>query len=251
MVKVTDTVNYTNLFKGYDYTLAAELKVIDDKGKVIAIITQKDGLKNFTVSGTKDELLVSGSQNVTFTFDATGFADKQMVVYEKLYIGKFTDREKLDGKKLVGAHEDSTDKNQTFDFDVPLNIEKNEDGLILGGAKMEIWTADGKTCLESWETVEGKKHETKIRTSEYILREVGAPFGYALAADVKFTVNANCEVVAEGKAMTDNLITMVDKELSVLPSTGSRGSMALPMIGLGMMLGGVIVVLSGKKKNCT
>lgn len=59
-----------------------------------------------------------------------------MVVYEKLYIGKFTDREKLDGKKLVGAHEDSTDKNQTFDFDVPLNIEKkNEDGLILGGAK--------------------------------------------------------------------------------------------------------------------
>lgn len=27
-------------------------------------------------------------------------------------------------------------KNQTFDFDVPLNIEKkNEDGLILGGAK--------------------------------------------------------------------------------------------------------------------
>ncbi|MCR4837799.1 MAG: LPXTG cell wall anchor domain-containing protein [Eubacterium sp.] len=51
--------------------------------------------------------------------------------------------------------------------------------------------------------------------------------------------------------MTDNLITMVDKELSMLPSTGSRGAMSLPMIGLGMMLGGVIVVLSGKKKNCT
>jgi len=71
LVKVTDTVNYTNFLKGYDYTLAAELKVIDDKDKVIATITPKDGLKN-----------------------------------------------------------------QTFDFDVPLNIEKkNEDGLILSGAK--------------------------------------------------------------------------------------------------------------------
>ena len=33
----------------------------------------------------------------------------------------------------------------------------------------------------------------------------------------------------------------------MLPSTGSRGAMVLPMIGLGMMLGGAIVVLSGKK----
>ena len=131
-----------------------------------------------------------------------------------LYIGKFTDWEKLDEKKLVGAHEDLTDKNQTFDFDVPLNIDKkNEDGLIISGAKIEIWTANGKTCLESWETAEGKKHETKIRTGEYILREVEAPFGYALAEDVKFTVNANCEIVADGKVITDNLITMVDKEL--------------------------------------
>lgn len=251
-VKVTDTVSYTNLLKGYDYTLAAELKVLDDKGNVIATITPKDGLKNFTVSGTKDELLASGSQKVTFTFDATGFADKQMVVYERLYIGKFTTRAGLDETKLVGAHEDSTDKHQTFEFDVPLNIEKkNEDGLIIGGAKMEIWTADGKNCLEAWETVEGKAHETTIRTGEYILREVEAPFGYALADDVKFTVNANCEVVVDGQVMADNLITMVDKELSMLPSTGSRGAMALVFIGLMMMVGGIIVISSGKKKKCT
>ena len=71
------------------------------------------------------------------------------------------------------------------------------------------------------------------------------------AEEVKFTVNANCEIVADGKVMTDNLITMVNKELSMLPSTGSRGAMALPMIGLSMMFGGAIVVLSEKKKNCT
>lgn len=249
-VKVTDTVSYTNLLKGYDYTLAAELKVLDDKGNVIATITPKDGLKNFTVSGTKDEQLASGSQKVTFTFDATGFADRQMVVYERLYIGKFATRASLDETKLVGAHEDSTDKNQTFEFDVPLNIEKkNEEGLIIGGAKMEIWTADGKTCLEAWETVEGKAHETTIRTGEYILREVEAPFGYALADDVKFTVNANCEVVVDGQVMADNLITMVDKELSMLPSTGSRGAMSLSVLGLSMMLVGALALVRKKRRQ--
>ena len=247
-VSVTDTVSYTNLLKGYDYTLSAELAVLDESGKVIATIKPADGLKNFTVKGTKDELLASGSQNVTFKFDATGYADKKMVVYEKLYIGKFTSRDKLDENKLVGAHEDSTDKNQTFDFVVPLNIEKkNEEGLVIGGAKMEIWTADGKTCLEKWESVEGQKHETTIRTGEYILREVEAPFGYALADDVRFTVNADCEIVVNGEICQDNLIIMVDKELSMLPSTGGRSSLMITLLGIILMMGGAYTISLRRK----
>ena len=62
----------------------------------------------------------------------------------------------------------------------------------------------------------------RLTRQQYILREVEAPFGYALADDVKFTVNANCEIVVDDKVMADNLITMVDKELSMLPSTGSK-----------------------------
>ncbi|MBP3240492.1 MAG: VaFE repeat-containing surface-anchored protein [Oribacterium sp.] len=249
-VSITDTVRYRNVLKGYDYTLAAELKVLDDQGNVIETIIPEDGLINFTVSGTKDEVLSSGSQNVTFTFDATGYADKKIVVFERLYIGKFTDRTKLDEKKLIGVHEDSTNKNQTFGFEIPLNIEKkNKDGLLIEGAKMEVWTSDGKTCLEKWETVEGKKHETTIKPGEYILREVEAPFGYALADDMKFTVNADCEIVVDGKVCRDNLISMIDEELVMLPSTGSRGTMSLSVLGLSMMLGGALVL--GRRKKTT
>ena len=217
--------------------------MLDEKGNVVETIIPEDGLINFTVSGTRGEVLSSGSQKVTFTFDATGYADKKIVVFERLYIGKFTDRTKLDEKKLIGSHEDATDRNQTFDFVVPLNIEKkNKDGLLIEGAKMEIWSSDGKTCIEKWETIEGQMHETTIKPGEYILREVEAPYGYALADDVKFTVNTDCEIVVDGKVCRDNLISMVDEELVMLPSTGSNSSLKMSFMGIILMLGGVMII---------
>ena len=107
---------------------------------------------------------------------------------------------------------------------------------------MEIWSSDGKTCIEKWETIEGQKHETMIKTGEYILREVEAPYGYALADDVRFTVNTDCEIVVDGKVCQDNLISMVDEELVMLPSTGSNGSLKMSFMGIILMLGGVMII---------
>ena len=61
----------------------------------------------------------------------------------------------------------------------------------LPGAKLQILSSDGKTVLESWtSTNEEYKVTKKLKAGEsYILREIEAPDGYAIADDVKFTVN--------------------------------------------------------------
>lgn len=61
----------------------------------------------------------------------------------------------------------------------------------LPGAKLQILSSDGKTVLESWtSTNEEYKVTKKLKAGEsYILRETEAPDGYAIADDVKFTVN--------------------------------------------------------------
>ena len=61
----------------------------------------------------------------------------------------------------------------------------------LPGAKLQILTSDGKEVLESWtSTNEEYKVTKKLKAGEsYILREIEAPDGYAIADDVKFTVN--------------------------------------------------------------
>ncbi len=61
----------------------------------------------------------------------------------------------------------------------------------LPGAKLQILSSDGKTVMESWtSTNEEYKVTKKLKAGEsYILREIEAPDGYAIADDVKFTVN--------------------------------------------------------------
>ena len=61
----------------------------------------------------------------------------------------------------------------------------------LPGAKLQILSGNGKEILESWtSTNEEYKVTKKLKAGEsYILREIEAPDGYAIADDVKFTVN--------------------------------------------------------------
>lgn len=63
----------------------------------------------------------------------------------------------------------------------------------LPGAKLQILSSDGKEILESWtSTNEEHKVTKKLKAGEtYILRETEAPDGYAVAEDVKFTVNSD------------------------------------------------------------
>ena len=102
-VTITDTVTYSGLTPGKTYKLSG---VLMDKqsGAPLLVDGQKiTAEKSFTPENA------SGTEEITFTFDATALAGKSVVVFEILY---HEDKE-------VATHANITDKGQTVEFDCP------------------------------------------------------------------------------------------------------------------------------------
>lgn len=113
-VTIVDTVSYTNLLVGKEYKI--EGKLIDKATGLPLLVNGKEVTATTTFVPEKE----SGTVSLEFTFDATALYGKKVVVFEKVYLGD----------KLVGAHEDINDTNQTIDIEN--QVEKR-------GA---IWTGD-------------------------------------------------------------------------------------------------------------
>lgn len=103
---LTDTVSYSGLRTDVEYTLHGELmkKTVDDEGKVSAeAVLDAEGNpvvadKTFTVDDSH------GTLDITFHFDASGFADgDKLVVFETL----------LRGTTEITSHKDAADEGQT------------------------------------------------------------------------------------------------------------------------------------------
>ena len=93
-------------------------------------------------------------------------------------------------------------------------------GNELAGAEMVLENADGE-IVDKW-TSDGTNHiVSKLGAGEYVLKEIAAPDGYVIAADIKFSVDVYGNVTVENvdsKAVSDNgdpLITMVDDTTKV------------------------------------
>jgi len=242
-IRITDTVSYTNLLKGHDYTLVAEIR---DKatGNVIA---RPAKLTNFTVAGTADELQASGTQDVVFTMNTEGVEAENLVVYEYLYIGKFTSRNSLDASKLVAQHTDINDNKQTFTLftDVYVGKKDADSDEMLSGAKFRIEDKNGNV-IDEW--ISGNTtHLTKVLAGEYVLIETEAPKGYTVSDPVRFTVGNDKKVRVGDTVMEDNLITMYDTKLAKIPTAGGQGTALMGLSGLILMLGACI--LGFKRRN--
>lgn len=100
-VCIVDTVFYQNLKKGVSYTLKGTL-VKRDTGEVL-----KDAKGN-TISAEKvfRPAVPTGSADVEFTFDASGFGGMAVVVFEELY----------EGDKKLAEHKDIEDEDQTIRY---------------------------------------------------------------------------------------------------------------------------------------
>lgn len=96
---IKDTVTYTGLTAGVEYELQAD------------IYDAKNGTKINTdsVRSTFTPSAANGTTVVSITVDTSDFADKSIVVFERLY---------FDGK-LVAVHEDMNDANQTVTYVKP------------------------------------------------------------------------------------------------------------------------------------
>ena len=98
---VVDTVAYENLETGKQYKVAG---VLMDKTTGKELLIQDEQVTAETVFEAKE---AKGTVDVTFTFDGTGLAGKELVVFEKLYLVS------EEGEIEVTAHEDLEDQGQT------------------------------------------------------------------------------------------------------------------------------------------
>lgn len=98
---IVDTVKYTGLVPGTEYELQGTL-MEPETGEALKAA---DG-KEITASAKFTPQAQDGSQDVTFTFDASALGGAKTVVFEKLFV---------DGT-LIGSHEDPTDKDQTVEI---------------------------------------------------------------------------------------------------------------------------------------
>lgn len=105
----------------------------------------------------------------------------------------------------------------------PITIEiskVNVYGEELIGAEMQLIDSEDNV-VDEWVS-DGTNHVvSKLGAGEYVLKEIAAPDGYVIAADIKFSVDVYGNVTVENvdsKAVSDNgdpLITMVDDTTKV------------------------------------
>lgn len=98
---IVDTVKYTGLVPGTEYELRGTL-MDAETGEALK---GADG-KEITASAKFTPQAQDGTQDVTFTFDASELGGAKTVVFEKLFV---------DGT-LIGSHEDPADKDQTVEI---------------------------------------------------------------------------------------------------------------------------------------
>lgn len=117
-VTIVDEVKYENLVPGETYKVSG---VVMDKetGKPLLIND-----KEVTAEAEFTPKRTAGKIKVEFTFDASGLAEKELVVFEKLY--------NVNGK-LIANHEDLEDEGQTVKVDKKGTITTNTPGTGRNG----------------------------------------------------------------------------------------------------------------------
>lgn len=98
---IVDTVKYSGLVPGTEYELQGTL-MDAETGEALK---GADG-KQITASAKFTPQAQDGTQDVTFTFDASALGGAKTVVFEKLFV---------DGT-LIGSHEDTNDQDQTVEI---------------------------------------------------------------------------------------------------------------------------------------
>ena len=125
---ITDTVEYTNLNKGEEYTLKGTLM-----NKATGEPVTDDEENPVTAEKTFTAKKVKGTAEMTFTFDSTKLAGADIVVFEELY----------QKENLIAEHTDITDEEQTIHFpEIGTKAMDQETNTNVSKADREITLVD-------------------------------------------------------------------------------------------------------------
>ena len=272
-VTITDRIFFDNILANETYTIYGYLvdtkNTADESDDTLVAVTRKVD-KITTTSGTKD---------VTFTFDASKFLDRDIVVYEYMYLGDVTSTfnpsvgsvfnksnvpTSVGTNRLVGQHADSTDAKQTIhvngfyiDF-----YKRNEEGVTLAGATFKLTNLTTNTVVGTWtSTTEAQSYI--LTRGDYIFEEIDAPNGKALNLGIKFTVkeadgtlkafytdtNEELSYITDESGVVHYQLSIIDPDLTKLPTAGGNGTLPFTCAGIVTMLAGIAVLK--KKRRAT
>ena len=126
---IVDTVSYSGLFVGQEYTLKAIL-VMKDTGEAV-----KANGELVTAEQTFIPEESNGSVDVELTFDSSELNNKELVVYERLY----------QGEDQLAEHTDLNDQNQTVKIKIGglLAAMKND----MNSGLLSVFTGDNTDLL--------------------------------------------------------------------------------------------------------
>lgn len=166
---ITDTVEYTNLNKGEEYTLKGTL-MNKATGEPVT-----DGEENpVTAEKTFTAKKVKGTAEMTFTFDSTKLAGADIVVFEELY----------QKENLIAEHTDITDEEQTIHFpEIGTKAMDHETNTNVSKADREITLVD----TVSYSNLQpGKKYKL---TGTLMDKETGEPVKDAQGKEITAETN--------------------------------------------------------------
>ena len=182
-VTIKDTVSYTGLTPGKTYKLSGVLMDKSSGGKLLVDGKEITAEKEFTPK------TASGTEEITFTLDASTLAGKSVVVFESLY---------HHGKE-VAAHTDINDVGQTVEFDGPEIRTK----ATVGGEK-EVDPLEKVMLIDTvtyFNLTPGKTYTVK----GVLIDPVGKPCGAAKVAEVQEYIDPagkGLTATVEGKTYT-------------------------------------------------
>ncbi len=157
------------------------------------------------------------ASDIAFSVDEYG-----IVTVDGVQAEAFTD----DGTPLLIMTDDTTK--------VQISKQDVSTGQELPGAKLQILDMDGNLVEEWISTNEPHCIEAVLISGvSYLLREITAPDGYALAEDVKFTVNAD-------GSLTEVIMKDAPVPVITTPGTPPTGDPGRDPLGYALVLAGVI-----------
>ena len=184
----------------------ATLQVMDKYGNEIVKTVYGEALK--WVSGNEAKIikgLPAGEYTLRETIAPAGYSIAKDV--------KFTITDELKAAETV-TMKDAAIEAMISKVDIT-NAEKE-----LPGAELQIMDTEGKEVVKTifgeelkWTSAETAKQIKGLPAGEYILRETKAPTGFAVAADVKFTISDDLTV--------ENKVVMKDAPTDVTVSKGA------------------------------
>nr|WP_303182454.1 VaFE repeat-containing surface-anchored protein [Lachnoclostridium phocaeense] len=171
-VTIVDTLSYENLPAG-EYIVKG--RIMDaDTGEELLVNT-----KEVTAQEKLDNRRTSGEVEMTFEFDGTGLAGRNLVVFERI--------ETADGK-VVAQHEDLSDKDQMIKFPaISTSVSDSKTGVNVSKAGDTITVTDTVTYQNVMDGVEYTLH------AQLYDKETGEPAidgsGREITEEIAFTPN--------------------------------------------------------------